>query len=275
MNIDVKKEDMRRKARHVVGGHKIDSSHLESHSSVAQSTSKRLLLTMAEKIKLKIVAGDVGNTFPNVPTKEKVHAIAGEEFGERQGCIVEFTKSPHGMVTASRSFALCLGDFIRTLGLFPTRADPGTHTKKDPNYEGFSCASTHVDDFLIIGTDLESIIEKFKEKFDIVHEEVNPTSYLGSQWECSALNKRKIHNEKHAKEAIGQLEKDLGIQLKKENVPTHPKHHPELEISMMLAEDEMKNHQKFAETLQWTQSSLRFDACLAVSSLARRQHNPR
>ena len=30
MMFDIKKEDLRKKARHVVGGHKIDSDHLES-----------------------------------------------------------------------------------------------------------------------------------------------------------------------------------------------------------------------------------------------------
>ena len=48
MIFDMKKEDFRRKARHAVGGYKIDSSHIESFSSVVQSMSIRMMLTMAE-----------------------------------------------------------------------------------------------------------------------------------------------------------------------------------------------------------------------------------
>ena len=42
-----------------------------------------------------------------------------------------------------------------------------------------------MDDFLIISTNLEPIIEKFKKKFNIRHEEVNPISYLDLLWEYS------------------------------------------------------------------------------------------
>ena len=65
--------------------------------------SIRALQTIVQKHYLKIMAGDAGNTFPHAPTNEKVHTVAGEEFGERQGCIVEITRSQYGMATASRS----------------------------------------------------------------------------------------------------------------------------------------------------------------------------
>ena len=79
---------------------------------------------MAKKKKLKVMCGDVGNAFSNALTNEKVYAVAGEEFGECQECIVELIENLCGMSTASRSFALYLEDFIRTLEFIPTRADP-------------------------------------------------------------------------------------------------------------------------------------------------------
>ena len=88
---------MQRKERYVVGSHKIDSMHLESYSSVTQSMSIRLLLTIAEKEKLKVMCGDVENAFPNAPTNEKVHTVAGKDFREYQGCIVELIKSLYRM----------------------------------------------------------------------------------------------------------------------------------------------------------------------------------
>ena len=93
-------------------------------------------------------------------------------------------------------------------------------------------------------------MEDFKKKFDIRHEEMNPTSCLGLQWEYSELGKCKIHNEKCIKEEISQVEKCLGMKLKKENVPIHPKYHPELEETRILADKEMTNHQKFIGMLQ-------------------------
>ena len=70
------------------------------------------------------MGGDVGNNFPHALVLEKWHAVAEEEFGERKGRIVEVVQSLCRMETASISFSLFLGDFIRILGHTPSRADP-------------------------------------------------------------------------------------------------------------------------------------------------------
>ena len=87
---------------------------------------------------------------------------------------------------------------------------------------------THMDDFLIISTDAETIMEGFKEKFETSHNELNPTSYLGLKWETSEIRKIKIHNQKLVKESMSKVESSLGAQLKNESTPTYPKNHPEL-----------------------------------------------
>ena len=133
-----------------------------------------------------------------------------------------------------------------TLGFAPARADPDMLIKKDPGHKMHSCTSTHVDDFLIIGTNKEPIMEAFKKKFDMRHEEINPTSYLRLQWKHSELGKCKIHNEKCIKEAIFQVEKYLGIQLKK----GEPKCHPVLEETRILIDQKINDCQKFVGTLQ-------------------------
>ena len=94
-----------------------------------------------------------------------MHAIAGEEFGDSKGCTAEIIKILHGMSASSRSFALCLGDFIRTLGCVPSRADPDTWMKNYPNCDGLSFITTHVNYFLIIGIDPETIIEVLRSEF--------------------------------------------------------------------------------------------------------------
>ena len=127
---------------------------------------------------------------------------------------------------------------------------------------------------LIIGTDPELVVAAFREKFDIRHDELNPTSCLGLEWETSELGKTKVHNEKCIKESMSQIESSLGIKLKKENVPIHPKYHPELDESRLLTNKEIAEYQKFIGILQWTQSSLRLDIALTASSLVRYQCSP-
>ena len=89
MIFDVKKEDQRRKARHVVGVHVVDASYLESYSSAVQSMSARMILTIVESCDLKVMGGDVWSAFPRAPSLEKVCAFTLEEFGEQKGCVAE------------------------------------------------------------------------------------------------------------------------------------------------------------------------------------------
>ena len=99
---DVKREDLRRKARLVLGGHLIDALDQESYASTVQSLSIRLLLTIADKNGLEVMSGDVGNAFPNAYTKETIYTRAGVEFGERQGCVVKVVKALYGLSTSAR-----------------------------------------------------------------------------------------------------------------------------------------------------------------------------
>ena len=63
--------------------------------------------------------------------------------------------------------------------------------------------------------------------------------------------------------------------MKKESAPDHPKCHAELEETRILTNHEVTERQKLIGMLQWIQSSLRLDICLAVSSLVRCQCGPR
>jgi hypothetical protein len=55
------KPDLQCKARLVIGGHKVDSSEYNCHSSVAQLSSIRLLNVIAKAQGLECLAGDIGN----------------------------------------------------------------------------------------------------------------------------------------------------------------------------------------------------------------------
>ena len=48
----------------------IDASEHKNYASAVQSMSARLLLTIAEDNKLKVMSGDVGNTFLHLPKKK-------------------------------------------------------------------------------------------------------------------------------------------------------------------------------------------------------------
>ena len=87
------------------------------------------------------------------------------------------------MATALRLWSLYLRDFIQSIGYVSTRADLDIWIKKDSNYNRYCYISTHINNFLIIGTDQESVMKAFKDKFEIGNDKINPTIYLGMEWQ--------------------------------------------------------------------------------------------
>lgn len=71
MIFDIKQQDMRYKARLVVGGHVIDSSDYTTYSSIIENISVRLLFLAAAHQGLGIMTGDIVNAFPAAPCAEK------------------------------------------------------------------------------------------------------------------------------------------------------------------------------------------------------------
>ena len=90
----------------------IDASMYEAYASTIQSFSVRLLLTVAAKEGLKILTGDIGNAFPDAPTKEKIFTRAGPEFGEKEGAIIIIKSALYGLVTSAHQWNRHFGDTI-------------------------------------------------------------------------------------------------------------------------------------------------------------------
>jgi Reverse transcriptase (RNA-dependent DNA polymerase) len=112
MIYDVKQEDLRHKARFVVGGHMVDSTSHITYSSTIQDITIQLLMIFSIKNQLNLMVGDVGNAFPTAPCAEKIWSIAGPEFRNqgREGAKVRLKQALYGLKTASRSFHEFLGD---------------------------------------------------------------------------------------------------------------------------------------------------------------------
>ncbi len=106
------KSDLRRKARLVAGGHKVDASGLASYSSVVRMESTRILNVIAKAQNLQVLAGDIGNAYLNANTKEKVYVRCGPEFGPGlEGRIAIIQKSLYGLKSSraqsGMAFTLC------------------------------------------------------------------------------------------------------------------------------------------------------------------------
>jgi len=149
MIFDIKSQDMRRKARLVVGGHVVSCDGFETYSSTVKAVSVRLVMIMADHMHLSVMSGDVCNSFLNSPSKEKIWSRAGPEFGEKEGCIFTIKKAIYGTRTAAKAFHDIFADCLRRMDFLPTRADQYLWYIKSKDYNRYDYITTHIDDFMI------------------------------------------------------------------------------------------------------------------------------
>lgn len=270
---DVKQENLRRKARLVAGGHVVNSNMYESYSSVIQTRTIRLLQTISVNQGLKMITGDVSNAFVQAPTCEKIWTRAGKEFGEKENCVILLDKALYGLSTSARQWNITLGAEIKKMGFVQCRADPDLWIKRNKSNDGYEYIATYVDDLILVMEDPQPYIDHIKDKFPIRNIEFNPEYYLGANLEINE-NNIKVSMEKYVREVIRKYESTNGS-IRKENVPSTPHDHPELDESPFLDEAGITHFQSVMGICQWISTAARMDITFSVQSLSRFGAKPR
>jgi hypothetical protein len=180
MIFDVK-SDSRRKARLVVGGHKVDAKDNTSYSSVVRLDSIKLLNVIAKAQNLKVLAGDVRNAYLNAYTKEKVYCICRPEFGpELQGRKAIIRKGLYGLKSSGAQWHAHFAT-LYSMGFVPTRFDPNVWIKRREDSQGYDYISTYVDDFLITAKEPEKCMA-FLQSVYMIKDPGEPRFYLGANY---------------------------------------------------------------------------------------------
>ena len=267
------KQDGRHKARLVVGGHVIDSKDHVTYSSTIKDISVRLLMLVGIQNGLEFMSGDIGNAFCTAPCAEKVWSVAGPEFGQKEGCTVVLKRALYGLNTASRSFHEFFGDFLRSLGFEPSRADQDLWIRKSEHYNGYEYIATHVDDIIIAAKKPVEIMSQIEQHFKVRDVTDSPSYYLGNDL-VRVGNKILISTKKYTAEVLRKYQSIYG-DIRKESVPMGAKEHPELDTSPLLKEAEHKQYQHIIGVCRWLIVAGRFDLCYAISFLSRFSAAPR
>ena len=69
------------------------------------------------------MVGDVGNTYLETYTKERVYFIAGPEFGELEGCTLVINKALYGLRSSGARFHDRMADALREMNFLPYKND--------------------------------------------------------------------------------------------------------------------------------------------------------
>jgi Reverse transcriptase (RNA-dependent DNA polymerase) len=275
MIFDIKQEDMRHKARFVVGGHVIDSSNHTTYSSTISDISVRLLMLILIQNSLELMVGDVVNAFLTAPCAEKLWSIAGSEFQHqgKEGSKVILKRALYGLKTSSRSFHEFFGDKLRRMGFTCSRADLDLWIKKSEDYEGYDYIATHVDDLIIAAKNPANYMNEIEQEFLIRNKAYSPSYYLGN--DIKQVGKGiHISSKKYATKVLRRFQAQHG-DIRKKNIPMSPKAHPELAEAPPLDLDGVKQYHHIIGVCQWFVVTGRFDIAYAVSSLSRFSSMPR
>ena len=273
------KQDGRRKARLVAGGHMVDPMGINSRSTVVKGISVRLLDLIAHRDNLPILCGDIGNAFITANCLEKIYSRAGPEFEDREGSVMIFKKALYGLRSSSRAFRAHFADFLRSLGFSATRYDRDVWMRAREASDGYDYICTHVDDFKIVARDPERWKSHISAAF-LLKSIGPPSYYLGNDYNFSkGENAWVLSCATYLKECIRRIESDdelpLDGTLWTHRTPLPEGCHPELDESILLTDVGIRKYQMLIGMAQWACTIGRLDIAFAVSSLSRFSAAPR
>jgi hypothetical protein len=169
MIVDVKMEDLRRKARFVAGGHTPDTPHAMTYASVVSRESVRLALNLDALNDLDVKMTDIENAYLTAPITEKVWNMLGPEFGDEGGNRVIIVRALHGLKYAGAAFRNHLAECIKHLGWHPCRADRDLWMKAEKRPDDgvlyWAYILIYVDDILCVHHDTGYPLAKLDEYF--------------------------------------------------------------------------------------------------------------
>jgi hypothetical protein len=271
------KQDGRRKARLVAGGHQVDPMGINSRSTVVKGISVRLLDLIAHRDNLTTLCGDIGNAFITADCMEKIYSRAGPEFEEREGAILVFKKALYGLRSSSRAFRAHFADFLRGMGFFACRYDRDVWMRKRETDDGYDYICTHVDDFKIVAREPQRWQEQISAAF-LLKSIGPPAYYLGNDYNFSVEeNAWVLSCATYVKECIRRIESEFPLDggLWTQRTPLPEGCHPELDDSTLLTDVGIRKFQMLIGMAQWACTIGRLDISFAVSSLSRFSASPR
>eukprot|EP00957_Ditylum_brightwellii_P178569 13602272-Ditylum_brightwellii.AAC.4 len=239
MILDVK-HGFRGMACFVVGGHVIDSTGHMAYSSTIKDLLVRLMLLIAVKHDLGLMAGNIGNAFCTVLCAEKIWSAVGDQFGNKKGSIVVLKRALFRLKTVLASFHQLLGDFLREMGFVSSGADQDLWLQKLEEYAEYNYIAMHVDDNIIIAKNPSKYMMHIEHHFQ-VHNIADSSSYYLDNDLIKQGKLIHLSTKNYIKEVLRKYQDKYGL-LAKETLPLKPKLKPELDDYPLVDEAKHKEY---------------------------------
>ena len=116
-------------------------------------------------------------------THEKLFIIAGPEFEELEGFILNFNKALYSLKSSGKRWAETFYDIIKDMGFTPSKANPCIWMRENQKLKCYECVATYVDDLCIAAQNPGKIIQTLKEDYKLKVKGDGPLSHhLGADY---------------------------------------------------------------------------------------------
>jgi hypothetical protein len=269
------KENLKRKARLVAGGHMTKPLKESVYSGVASLRSLRIVTFLAELNGLPTMAGDIGNAYLTSDTQERVCFRAGPEFGEFEGHIMIVDRALYGLRSSGARFHEKLSATLRDLGFFPSFADPDVWMRDAGDH--YEYVVVYVDDLIAAMKKPEEFYDKLRgDPWNYTLKGVGTPSYhLGGDFFKDKDGTQCYGGQTYVKRLLDNYQTMFGHLPREYYAPLDKDDAPELDETELCGPDGVGKYQSMIGALQWLVSLCRFDIQHAVMSLSRFRHAPR
>jgi hypothetical protein len=282
------KMDFTRKARYVAQSCFSENNISGStYAGVVSRESVRIAFTYAALHDLDVYAADIQNAYLQAPTSEKHWAIAGPEFGSKEGCKMLIVRALYGTATAGRDFRNHLRECMKHLKYDFCEADHDVWMRKARRSDGseyYEYLLLYTDDCLCISEHAEAALREIDKYFSLKEKSIGPPKiYLGGKVSKvtlpSGIWAYSFSSSQYVQEAVKNVEEYLGQRnmklSRKANSPISPGYRPELDQSDELNSEEAAYYQSLIGILRWAVELGRIDITVEVSMLSSHVALPR
>ena len=270
------KHDGRFKARLVADGHLTKEPVESIYSGVVSLRSLRMVVFLSQLNDLEIWGADVGNTYLEAYTDEKLCIIAGPEFKELQGHLLIMIKALYGTRSGGARWHDRLFDILQELKFKPSKADPDVWMRPEPGGTCYEYIAAYVDDLAIAAKDPQAFCNDLKKKYNLKLKGAGPLEYhLGCTYKKDPDGTLAADPRRYVNKILESYERMFKEKPRKSRPPLEGGDHPELDTSQLCGDHQTKQFQTLIGQLQWLISLGRFDIAVHVMSLSRFRAQPR
>ena len=226
---------------------------------------------------LELGGSDIGNTYLEVYTHEKLFIIAGDEFEELEDFILVFNKALYCLKSSGKMWAERCNDIIKDMRFMPSKADPYVWMRENKELKCYEYIATYDDDLCIAVQDPGQIFPILKEDYKLKVRGHGPLSHhFGTDYSRDKDKTLVCQPKKYIDRLLEAYQSMFKEDPHKTTRTLMDKNdHPELDDTELLNGESIQHYLTMIGQLQWLVTLGRLDIHTQVTTLSRFRSAPR